>query len=454
MTIAELRFPHSPLRTPSAAIAGALAKQQESTLVILNLGVLAALALFHLGFVSLIGSPSGTLLAAVAGRFLMQLGELAWLQSARRPPSPAALVRYSTLSIWTNVAFAGLVSTTVSHEDSHYSVLMVIPVVSAAFRFSLAGALSVVGVSTALTFVQVWNYFRLRPPAQPTEYFEAATTALTFLVVSVIAWVLGTYLSNDRRRLAESLEELGRTRDRLIAQEKLAAVGRLSAAIAHEIRNPVGMIAGSLELATSNDLEPATRDEMFRIASTEAARLERLTSEFLTYARAKAPEPQTTDLAFVTGYVASLARARAVERSITVTLAVPELAEAEIDAFQIQQALLNLALNAVEAAGDGGAVRLGAERRDRDRLCLYVEDDGLAIPPGALAHVFEPFFTTKPHGTGLGLAIARSIARAHGGELELARNEPGRVRFELLIPAIASAGAVAEPGDGTNSDRR
>jgi signal transduction histidine kinase len=153
-------------------------------------------------------------------------------------------------------------------------------------------------------------------------------------------------------------------------------------------------------------------------------------------------------------YVASLARARAAERSVAVSSAAAALPEAEVDALQVQQAMLNLALNAVEAAEPGGAVRIGAEPRADGALCLYVEDDGPAIPAESLGHIFEPFFTTKPHGTGLGLAIARAVARAHGGDVELAANEPGRVRFEILIPARPPAGADAERNDGTDSGRR
>lgn len=433
---------HDP-ETGDAAADLPLLERQESTLIVLNLLVLAALALIHIGFVSVIGQPSRSLLALVSIRFLTQLAELAWILSSRYRPSAAALARYSTLSVWVNVAFAGLVSMVVSHEDSHYSVLMVIPIVSAAFRFSLSGALSVVGAASALTFLQVWSYFRLHPPPEPTEYFEAATTSVMLLVVSVIAWVLGKYLREDRRRLAKSLDELAHARDRLVAQEKLAAVGRLASAIAHEIRNPVAMISSSLELARADATGLDTRDEMYRIATEEAARLEQLTSDFLAYARARPPARRRTEISPVTDYVLSLARAKAAERSVTLVSVSPGMLEADVDAFQMQQAILNLTLNAIDACGPGGTVRIGAESEADQSVCLFVENDGPAIPPDVLEHVFEPFFTTKPHGTGLGLAIARSIARAHGGELELAANEPGRIRFDLLVPPAAT-GLVTE----------
>lgn len=411
-----------------------LIRRQEPTLVILNLVVLAALALFHTAFGNQLGTPTLGLLGLIVGRFLMQLSELAWLQNTRRRPSSRAVTIYARASIWINVVFASLTSFAVFHEDSHYSVLFVIPIVSAAFRFTLAGTLAVVGVAVALTYFQIWNYFRLIPPVEAAEYFEATTTSLTFLVVGLIGWVIGTSLRKERSRLAASLEALARAQDRLVEQEKLAAVGRLSSALAHEIRNPVAMISSSLGLASDGSVDPAVRDEMFEIASTESARLERMTTDFLTYARTRPPEMQALDVATVVEYVASLARVRAAGRSVTVTCEAPVGIPASLDVFQVQQALLNLSLNAIDAAPDGGAVRLGASQRSDGAVCLFVEDDGPAIDIETRERLFEPFFTTKPAGTGLGLSIARSVARAHGGDVELARNAPGSVRFELMIP--------------------
>lgn len=420
-----------------------LIRQQEPKLIILNLVVLAVLALFHSGFGSLLGSPTLTLLGLIVGRFVMQLVELAWLQNTSRPPSARAVTNYARLSIWVNVAFACLAAIVVSHEDSHYSVLLVIPIVSAAFRFTLAGTLAVVGVSIALTYFQVWNYFRQHPPVESAEYFEATTTSLTFLLVGLIAWVLGTSLRDERSRLAESLEALGRARDRLVEHEKLAAVGRLSSALAHEIRNPVAMISSSLGIAADAAVDSEVRSEMFEIAATESARLERMTTDFLTYARTRPPELQDLDVVTVVEYVASLSRVRAAERQVSIRCSTDGPLTTSFDVFQIQQALLNLSINAIEAAPSGGTVQLVAGQHSDGFVCVSVEDDGPAIGREARDRLFEPLFTTKPTGTGLGLSIARSIARAHGGDVELAVNETGRVRFDLLLPgAGARIGSV------------
>ncbi|MFL5395903.1 MAG: ATP-binding protein, partial [Myxococcales bacterium] len=111
-----------------------------------------------------------------------------------------------------------------------------------------------------------------------------------------------------------------------------------------------------------------------------------------------------------------------------------EEAPAALDPFQVQQALLNVVRNALEATGRGGTVSLSA-RRENGFAVFAVENSGSAIPDDLVSRLGEPFFTTKPEGTGLGLAIARSIANAHGGDLTLANNAPGRVRFELRLAA-------------------
>jgi signal transduction histidine kinase len=104
----------------------------------------------------------------------------------------------------------------------------------------------------------------------------------------------------------------------------------------------------------------------------------------------------------------------------------------------MHQAMLNLATNALDATPPGGKVLIGAVRVE-----LFVENSGPAISNDVVQTLFEPFFTTKLHGTGLGLPIARRIAEAHGGELVLSRNEPGRVRFSIRLQR--------RPGDGEKS---
>jgi len=223
-------------------------------------------------------------------------------------------------------------------------------------------------------------------------------------------------LRNQQSALAGSMADLEATRARLASREKLAAVGRLASGIAHEIRNPVAMISSSLATAAYSNSTPAEREEMFAIAAHEAKRLENLTSDFLSYARPAKPQRSTVCLEDILRHIADVSRMRAAGRSIEVTCTIPDKLEAEIDPTQVEAALLNLSLNAIDATPDGGRIVLRASAAG-DTLRVDVENSGNRISPADLAHIFEPFFTTKANGTGLGLAIARSVALTHGGDL-------------------------------------
>jgi two-component system, NtrC family, sensor histidine kinase HydH len=287
--------------------------------------------------------------------------------------------------------------------------------------------LAVLAGVVTLEFFWVWNYFRLHQPPQVSEYLEAGTLCMIYAVSGSLVWTLVNHLRSKQA-------ELERAREQLSMEDKLAAVGRFSSAIAHEIRNPVAMIASALATARNGALDAEQREEMFDIAANEATRLEKLTGDFLAYARPRPPAAQPCDVAESLAYIADICRAHAGERSVGVTIAAPAGLYASIDSGQIQQGLLNLAMNAIEASPPGGVVAIRG-KRDGAAIRVEVENSGGPIPPRTVERVFEPFFTTKPTGTGLGLAIARNITRAHGGELALSRNESGRVEFSITLPA-------------------
>src|SRR5579864_9816906 len=156
-------------------------------------------------------------------------------------------------------------------------------------------------------FWQVWWFYKKHPPVDVGEYYEAGITSLLFAIVGVLVWLLVADLRRKEFRLANNVLELEHAREQLLREERMGAVGRLSSAIAHEIRNPVAMIASSI--ATAKELAGAEREEMFAIASDEANRLSRLTSEFLDYASIRTPTLTETSVADLVGYVADASRA-------------------------------------------------------------------------------------------------------------------------------------------------
>jgi signal transduction histidine kinase len=409
-------------------------KQQQTVFIVLNLFVLAALLLIHTLFSWHWGNPSVRLVAVLAVAFLAQVGELFWLIARLGPLSPRAVISLTWLTIGSNILLSMLLAYITKREDTQYFILMVVPVLVAAFRLALLPTLGLVAFVDVINFLVVWTYGRHRTPAPVGEYFEAGTVSLIYTVVGVLVWLLVNQLHQNQSRLSRTLVDLEHTRERLLEDERLAAVGRLSSAIAHEIRNPVAAIASALSTAKSGSLEAAEREEMFDIAAKEAIRLETLTTDFLAYARPRDPRKVSGPIDDTLAYVADICRTRSNEKDVVISVEESGDLMAEIDAAQVQQALVNLVMNGVEAAPWGGRVKLRAVKDHNGSIRIDVEEDGPAIPPETVGLIFEPFFTTKPEGTGLGLAIARNIIRAHGGDLILAVNEQGRVCFSIILP--------------------
>jgi signal transduction histidine kinase len=374
------------------------------------------------------------LIAILAGALLALGIELFWLVARSTPLGFSGMTLLTWASICFNILLAILLGGVTNREDTQYFVIMVMPILVAAFRLTLPLTLGVVVVVDSINFSWVWHFAQHEPRIPVNEYVEAGTVSLIYIVVGVLVWSLVNHLHQKEARLSASLADLERARERLLQEEKLAAVGRLASSIAHEIRNPVSAIVSALSTARGKTLAASEREEMFEIAAKESGRLERLTTDFLAYARPRSPQKRSSSLDDTLGYVADACRPRGNERGVSIHAHSSGGLMAEIDAGYVQQALVDLVMNAVEASPPEGRVDLRAGKNIDGATRIEVENSGLCIPPASVARVFEPFFTTKAQGTGLGLAIARNIARAHGGDLVLSANEPGRVCFTLTFP--------------------
>ena len=423
--------------------AAASFRQQAVIFSFLNLLVIGALPLLHVLLASYLGTLSSVLFAALGAGFLFHVSMLIWLQAQPERIDEKMIQHLTVVSIAVNSGITFVAATT-SRQDSQYFALMIIPILEAAFRFSLFSTLTVVAVADSLNFYWVWINYRVNPSGDLNEYIEAATVSLIFVLVGVIAWLLIDRLRKKEKHLAQNIEELERTRELLSREEKLAIVGRLSSAIAHEIRNPVAMISSSLTMADEKGITEQNRREMFDIAAKEAKRLEKLTADFLEYARAQVLEKTNSRASDTLLYVASACKAFASEMGVRVEVEEANDVMLDMDAGRVQQALLNIVKNAIEASPPGRAVILRTSAANEGTVRMEVENAGAAIPEQALKRIFEPFFSTKQGGTGLGLAIARNIAKAHHGDLRLAVNEPGRVCFVFELPATEEVPEAAQ----------
>ncbi len=251
---------------------------------------------------------------------------------------------------------------------------------------------------------------------------------------------LGRYFNEMVRELRESREKLQQLYDTQMSRaEHLATLGELATGLAHEIRNPLAGIAGVIEIIGQELPESSRGREVLNEVRQEILHIKRILSDLLDYARPKPPDFRAADLHVTTEHAVALARHQVLSRPIEIEMvnAKPP-PSVEHDEAQIQQVLLNLLLNALQAIDGAGRIRLTLEARNGFAV-VTVTDTGRGIPPEDLPRLFRPFFTTKGKGTGLGLSVARRIVEAHGGRIEV-RSTPGRgSEFSVWLPLTKPA---------------
>ena len=248
----------------------------------------------------------------------------------------------------------------------------------------------------------------------------------------------------DRRAaaiIAAQMETVAATRARLAQSGKLAALGQLAAAIAHEVRNALGIIRSAAQ--GLNEGLPAGDADAQRACSFITAEIDRLgsvVSSLLSFARPPRLAPRAVAVDALFDQALLLARQDLDAKDIRVVRAgASSLPDVSADSDLIVQVLLGLLANAADVVPRGGEVRLGA-RADGDGLVeIDVADSGPGVPEELRGRIFEPFFTTRDKGTGLGLAVARQIVEAHAGRIEVAERPGGGALFRIALPEARAA---------------
>jgi len=278
----------------------------------------------------------------------------------------------------------------------------------------LTGHASVESAAAAVR-AGVWDYL-IKPCATP-DLLATLSKALRHVNAQV-----------ERRDLARRAQRA----------EKLAAVGTLTAGLSHEIRNPLNAAALQLTVLERRlrRLEPSMQApllEPLTLVRDEIRRLDHILQDFLQFARPAQVILRPVEIDELLSRVVALLRSDAEQRQIELEYLPRRAPGASGDPDQLLQVFMNLTLNALDAAGPGGKVRV-ENFSDADGTHIYVDDSGPGVALDQRERVFEPFFTTKAQGSGLGLPISHAIISQHGGRIELEQSSLGGARFEIVLP--------------------
>ena len=238
--------------------------------------------------------------------------------------------------------------------------------------------------------------------------------------------------------ILRDLTEIKLLEEKVRRSEKLAAIGKLAAAVAHEIRNPLSSIRGFAQYLRNTLKDKPREKEYAETIVSEVDRINRVVTDLLTFARPMEADLAPTDVTELIERTVRLVQADARSRNIGIQMSLSDLSIVPLDTNQMTQAILNLLLNSLQAVSSGGHIEVGAELDPSvSRLNLWVEDDGPGISQEQNEKIFDPFFTTREKGTGLGLAIVHKIVENHNGEINLQSPPHGKTRgcrFTISIP--------------------
>jgi signal transduction histidine kinase len=264
------------------------------------------------------------------------------------------------------------------------------------------------------------------------RFFDALerlrNTVLASALASLVVLVgLGTFFARMQASLARADAAVQRA-------ETLAAMGRMAAGIAHEIRNPLGIIKATAARLKKLYDDPAAPDEKFDYIGDEVERLNAIVTGYLHFARDEPPLLERLDLVPLVERSLRLMGPELDAPGVRVGLEAPPEVRVRGDAQRLQQVIMNVVLNAIQAMPQGGRLDVRLDAAD-GKAHLVFEDSGPGLSRTARERIFEPFFTTKEKGSGLGLTVARRIVEQHGGRIALGDAAGGGARVDIELPA-------------------
>ena len=311
---------------------------------------------------------------------------------------------------------------------SQYYLMLLLPLVSAASHLGVAGTLatSIAAIGAYLSFLRFLDFKEVYIP--PEQQHILAIRCLLLAIAAVMVNSLAAVIRTQSAKYKLIAEQLTAAEAAVRRSERLAALGQLSAGLAHELRNPLGSIKGSADLlARSASHDNPMAEELASIISAEVDRTNSLVTRFLDFARPLEPKRESTDVTSVIDRAVTRAKVDVVREYS------PSLPRLAIDPELMEQVFLNLVTNAAQASGPGDPITVRTRAVD-EQAEVSVIDHGCGIPPEKIETIFNPFVTTKQNGVGLGLAIVAKIVDGHGGKMSV-ESEPGKgSTFRVLLP--------------------
>ncbi|WP_243370651.1 ATP-binding protein [Geotalea sp. SG265] len=328
--------------------------------------------------------------------------------------------------------------------------LYYLPIILSGLWFGLRGGLIASLAVSAMYVPHIIFQWGIHPSLELEKYLE-------IILYNVVGGVTGLLaqreearreelertakgLEESYRKLHEQADLLIKTEEQLRRSERLSALGELSATLAHEVRNPLGSIKGTAEILKDSFTPGEKKYEFLEILLKEADRLNRVVEDFLGLAAPVRVEQNRCDIMLELRELIAFISAEAASMGAKVRLQPADIPPIRGDREKLRQVFLNLLMNALQAAGNGGEVLVTAvgplhAGKNQPLVEISFADNGSGIDQELLDKIFQPFFTTKRGGTGLGLAITQKIIQSHGGTIRVTSTKGEGATFTVSLPA-------------------
>ena len=323
-----------------------------------------------------------------------------------------------------------------------YRRLSYFPIAIGAIIYGLPGGITLAILSCISFIPHLFMFWAQGPEA----YYSELSEVIFYMAAGIVIGFISSRENQLRKKLASSYKRLHKQAIRLVKAEKqlgqsqkLSMLGHVSASLAHEIKNPLASIKGAAEILADEVPEGHEKHEFIKIMKSEISRLNNSVEEVLKYCQGQQLTNKTKlePINDIIKRVVSLIDNKIKEKQITITNSSQETPIFFTDSPAMIQVLLNILLNAVDAVGKHGKIKIN-HFPDKEGYRVDISDNGPGIAENIKKDLFEPFVTFKDGGTGLGLSITKKLLKSFGGDITLAESDSGGARFNIYLPKIKS----------------